>query len=141
MPAPGWPIALACAALTGCFPRCRIPGCGAPRGWGVRGGRGVGGLPVGAAITALDRAALRAEALKHFGFADDARVLLVFGGSQGAVSLNRAVSGAAGELAAAGVSVLHAHGPKNALELREPQRGDPPYVAGAYLDRMDLGYA
>jgi UDP-N-acetylglucosamine--N-acetylmuramyl-(pentapeptide) pyrophosphoryl-undecaprenol N-acetylglucosamine transferase len=99
------------------------------------------GVPVRAAITALDRGALRAEARRHFGFADDARVLLVFGGSQGAVSLNRAVSGAAAELAAAGVSVLHAHGPKNTLELRTPGPGDPPYVAVPYLDRMDLAYA
>ena len=99
------------------------------------------GVPVRAAIAALDRAALRAEARAHFGFADDARVLLVFGGSQGAVSLNRAVSGAAAELAAAGVSVLHAHGPKNTLELRIPAHGDPLYVAVPYLDRMDLAYA
>jgi UDP-N-acetylglucosamine--N-acetylmuramyl-(pentapeptide) pyrophosphoryl-undecaprenol N-acetylglucosamine transferase len=99
------------------------------------------GVPVRAAITALDRGALRAEARRHFGFADDARVLLVFGGSQGAVSLNRAVSGAAAELAAAGMSVLHAHGPKNTLELRTPGPGDPPYVAVPYLDRMDLAYA
>jgi UDP-N-acetylglucosamine--N-acetylmuramyl-(pentapeptide) pyrophosphoryl-undecaprenol N-acetylglucosamine transferase len=111
-----------------------VPDCGLRRAEVV-------GVPVRAAITALDRAALRAEARKCFGFADDARVLLVFGGSQGAVSLNRAVSGAAADLAAAGVSVLHAHGPKNTLELREPQPGDPPYVAVPYLDRMDLAYA
>ena len=99
------------------------------------------GVPVRAVITTLDRAGLRAEARAHFGFADDARVLLVFGGSQGAVSLNRAVSAAAAELAAAGVAVLHAHGPKNTLELRMPEPGDPPYVAVPYLDRMDLAYA
>jgi UDP-N-acetylglucosamine--N-acetylmuramyl-(pentapeptide) pyrophosphoryl-undecaprenol N-acetylglucosamine transferase len=99
------------------------------------------GVPVRAAITALDRAALRSQARKHFGFADDARVLLVFGGSQGAVSLNRAVSAAAADLAAAGVAVLHAHGPKNTLELRTPDREDPPYLAVPYLDRMDLAYA
>jgi UDP-N-acetylglucosamine--N-acetylmuramyl-(pentapeptide) pyrophosphoryl-undecaprenol N-acetylglucosamine transferase len=99
------------------------------------------GVPVRAAITELDRVALRAEARRYFGFTDDARVLLVFGGSQGAVSLNRAVSGAAAGLAAASVAVLHAHGPKNTLELREPQPGDPPYVAVPYLDRMDLAYA
>jgi UDP-N-acetylglucosamine--N-acetylmuramyl-(pentapeptide) pyrophosphoryl-undecaprenol N-acetylglucosamine transferase len=99
------------------------------------------GVPVRAAITSLDRAALRAEARAHFGFADDARVLLVFGGSQGAQSLNRAMMGAAKDLATAGVSVLHAHGPKNSLELPEPAAGDPPYVAVPYLNRMDLAYA
>lgn len=99
------------------------------------------GVPVRAAITTLNRGALRAQARAHFGFADDARVLLVFGGSQGAVSLNRAVSAAAAALAAAGVSVLHAHGPKNTLELRTPDPGDPPYAAVPYLDRMDLAYS
>lgn len=99
------------------------------------------GMPLRASITSLDRSAVRAQARAHFGFADDARVLLVFGGSQGAASINRAVSGAAGELAAAGISVLHAHGPKNTLDLRSPEPGDPPYVAVPYLDRMDLAYA
>jgi UDP-N-acetylglucosamine--N-acetylmuramyl-(pentapeptide) pyrophosphoryl-undecaprenol N-acetylglucosamine transferase len=111
-----------------------VPDCGLRRAEVV-------GVPVRAAITTLDRAALRAEARRHFGFADDAKVLLVFGGSQGAVSLNRAVSAAAADLAAAGVAVLHAHGPKNTLELREPEQGDPPYVAVPYLDRMELAYA
>ncbi|MGV0626655.1 undecaprenyldiphospho-muramoylpentapeptide beta-N-acetylglucosaminyltransferase [Mycolicibacter minnesotensis] len=99
------------------------------------------GVPVRAAITTLDRAALRAAARAEFGFADDARVLLVFGGSQGARSINQAVAGAAKHLAAAGVSVLHAHGPKNTLDLPQPVPGDPPYVAVPYLDRMDLAYA
>ncbi|KLO32074.1 undecaprenyldiphospho-muramoylpentapeptide beta-N-acetylglucosaminyltransferase [Mycobacterium haemophilum] len=107
---------------------------------GLRGAEVVG-VPIRAAITMLDRAALRADARKHFGFADDARVLLVFGGSQGAASLNRAVAGAAADLAAAGVAVLHAHGPKNTLELRSAAHGEPPYVAVPYLDRMDLAYA
>jgi UDP-N-acetylglucosamine--N-acetylmuramyl-(pentapeptide) pyrophosphoryl-undecaprenol N-acetylglucosamine transferase len=99
------------------------------------------GVPVRAAITSLDRMALRAEARAHFGFTDDARVLLVFGGSQGAQRINQAVAAAAKDLAVAGISVLHAHGPKNTLDLREPADGDPPYVAVPYLDRMDLAYA
>ena len=99
------------------------------------------GVPVRAAITSLDRAALRSTARAHFGFSDDARVLLVFGGSQGAASVNRAVAAAAGDLAAAGVAVLHAHGAKNTIDLRNPEPGDPPYVAVPYLSRMDLAYA
>lgn len=111
-----------------------VPGSGLPTAEVV-------GMPLRASITGLDRAALRAEAREHFGFAEDARVLLVFGGSQGAVSINRAVSAAADGLAAAGVSVLHAHGPKNTLDLPAPRPGDPPYVAVPYLNRMDLAYA
>ncbi|WP_156750604.1 undecaprenyldiphospho-muramoylpentapeptide beta-N-acetylglucosaminyltransferase [Mycobacterium sp. 852013-50091_SCH5140682] len=100
------------------------------------------GMPVREAITSLDRAALRQTARAHFGFAEDARVLLVFGGSQGAQSINRAVAGAAGQLGAAGISVLHAHGPKNTLDLPESPGGQrPPYRAVPYLDRMDLAYA
>jgi UDP-N-acetylglucosamine--N-acetylmuramyl-(pentapeptide) pyrophosphoryl-undecaprenol N-acetylglucosamine transferase len=108
---------------------------------GLRHAVEVVGVPVRESITSLDRGALRAEARAHFGFGDDDRVLLVFGGSQGAQSLNRAVAGAAEDIAAAGVSVLHAHGPKNVLDLREPAPGDPPYVAVPYLSRMDLAYA
>lgn len=98
------------------------------------------GIPVRPTITGLDRAATRAEARQHFGLPDQGPVLLVFGGSQGARSLNEAVSGAAAELAAAGVSVLHAHGPKNSISVTTD---DPsvPYVAVPYLTRMDLAYA
>jgi UDP-N-acetylglucosamine--N-acetylmuramyl-(pentapeptide) pyrophosphoryl-undecaprenol N-acetylglucosamine transferase len=60
----------------------------------------------------------------------------VFGGSQGAVRLNQALVGAAADLAAASVAVLHAYGPKNSVAVDEPG-----YVAVPYLKRMDLAYA
>ena len=107
---------------------------------GLRGAEVVG-VPVRSAITSLDRAAMREQARTHFGFAHDALVLLVFGGSQGAVSINKAVAAAAKPLAAAGISVLHAHGPKNSLDLPQPGAGDPPYMAVPYLTQMDLAYA
>lgn len=98
------------------------------------------GIPVRPTITGLDRAATRAEARQHFGLPAEGPVLLVFGGSQGARSLNDAVSGAAQELAAAGISVLHAHGPKNSVEVTTTNPSAP-YVAVPYLNRMDLAYA
>lgn len=98
------------------------------------------GIPVRAAITDLDRAALRARARESFGLPAEGPVLLVFGGSQGARSLNDAVAGAAPQLAAAGISVLHAHGPKNSLEVNTGET-TAPYVAVPYLSRMDLAYA
>lgn len=101
------------------------------------------GIPVRSSITDLQRHELRASAREHFGLPAEGPVLLVFGGSQGARSLNDAVSGAASELARAGISVLHAHGPKNTIELdREASGGgEAPYVAVPYLSRMDLAYS
>ncbi|SFK86160.1 UDP-N-acetylglucosamine--N-acetylmuramyl-(pentapeptide) pyrophosphoryl-undecaprenol N-acetylglucosamine transferase [Amycolatopsis sacchari] len=98
------------------------------------------GIPLRRSITSLDRAALRAEARKHFDLDPDAPTLLVFGGSQGARSINNAVSGAAKDLADAGIGVLHAHGPKNTLAVQEFP-GRPSYVPVPYLERMDLAYA
>ncbi|MGB2719299.1 MAG: undecaprenyldiphospho-muramoylpentapeptide beta-N-acetylglucosaminyltransferase [Rhodococcus sp. (in: high G+C Gram-positive bacteria)] len=98
------------------------------------------GIPVRPTITGLDRAAVRAEARAHFGLPESGPVLLVFGGSQGARSLNDAVSGASAALAGAGISVLHAHGPKNSLDV-EQRNPNAPYVAVPYIDRMDLAYA
>ncbi|WP_280759429.1 UDP-N-acetylglucosamine--N-acetylmuramyl-(pentapeptide) pyrophosphoryl-undecaprenol N-acetylglucosamine transferase [Prescottella agglutinans] len=97
------------------------------------------GIPVRSSITGLDRASLRAKAREHFGLTAEGPVLLVFGGSQGARSLNEAVVGAAPQLAAAGISVLHAYGPKNSVDVAS----DPaaPYVAVPYLTRMDLAYS
>ena len=97
------------------------------------------GIPLRSAITGLDRAGLRAEARAHFGLDPDAPTLLVTGGSQGARSLNGAAAGAAQRLGAAGIGVLHAHGPKNTVEV--PVTGGPPYVALPYVERMDLAYA
>jgi UDP-N-acetylglucosamine--N-acetylmuramyl-(pentapeptide) pyrophosphoryl-undecaprenol N-acetylglucosamine transferase len=100
------------------------------------------GLPLRTSISRLDRAAHRAEARAAFGLDPDRPTLLVFGGSQGAASLNRAAVAAADALTAAGVQVLHARGPKN-TDVAVPPRpaGAAPYVVVDYLERMDLAYA
>ncbi|WP_175482652.1 undecaprenyldiphospho-muramoylpentapeptide beta-N-acetylglucosaminyltransferase [Actinokineospora iranica] len=98
------------------------------------------GIPLRESIINLNRAALRAQAREYFGLAPDAPTLLVFGGSQGARTINTAVSGAARALADAGIGVLHAHGPKNTLAVQQVP-GAPAYVAVPYLERMDLAYA
>jgi UDP-N-acetylglucosamine--N-acetylmuramyl-(pentapeptide) pyrophosphoryl-undecaprenol N-acetylglucosamine transferase len=97
------------------------------------------GIPLRPAISQLDRAALRTEALDLFGLRHDRRTLLVFGGSQGAQSINQAVSGAAGELRAGGIQVLHVIGPRNDLEVVS----DPsaPYVVVGYVEQMQYAYA
>jgi undecaprenyldiphospho-muramoylpentapeptide beta-N-acetylglucosaminyltransferase len=97
------------------------------------------GLPIRRAISTLDRAALRAEAREFFGLDPEAPTVLVTGGSQGAQRLNEAFAGAAADLQAAGVQILHAVGPKNTLDVRST--GPLPYVVLSYVDRMELAYA
>ncbi len=98
------------------------------------------GIPLRHAIATLDRPALREQALAHFGLESDRPTLLVFGGSQGARSLNQAVALASPDLRAAGVQVLHAAGPANTVEVQAPT-ASPRYVVVEYLERMDLAYA
>ena len=78
-------------------------------------------MPVRDAITNLDRSALRAEARAHFGFPADAPVLLVFGGSQGAQSLNRAVVGRRPRLAAAVSRCCTRTGPRTSWTCAHPR--------------------
>jgi UDP-N-acetylglucosamine--N-acetylmuramyl-(pentapeptide) pyrophosphoryl-undecaprenol N-acetylglucosamine transferase len=113
------------------------------------------GLPIRRQIADLDRFALGDKARAHFGLRPDLPVLLVFGGSQGAKSLNRALAGAISAIRAAGVQVLHVTGPKNLSDsqgMDSPLSAGPvlpgtgqasavPYVALPYVDRMDLAYA
>jgi UDP-N-acetylglucosamine--N-acetylmuramyl-(pentapeptide) pyrophosphoryl-undecaprenol N-acetylglucosamine transferase len=96
------------------------------------------GLPIRRMIATLDRAALRDEALATYGLRPDLPVLLATGGSQGAATINRAVSGAAEAFGEAGVQVLHVTGPSH--EVTVPDTGVP-YVAVGYVDRMDLAYS
>jgi len=99
------------------------------------------GLPLRREIATLDRAARRDEGRALFGLDRDRRTLLVTGGSQGARTLNSAAIGASEALAAAGVQVLHAAGPANALDPPARAPGAPPYVLVPYLERMELAYA
>lgn len=97
------------------------------------------GMPLRPAISQLDRGALRAQARAKFGLHPDLPTLLVFGGSQGARSINTAAAEAAAGLRAAGVQVLHIIGPKN--ELRVQSDPQVPYVVVGYVDHMEYAYA
>jgi UDP-N-acetylglucosamine--N-acetylmuramyl-(pentapeptide) pyrophosphoryl-undecaprenol N-acetylglucosamine transferase len=70
----------------------------------------VTGNPVRDEIVTLDRDALRAEARERFGLHPDRRTLLVFGGSQGARSINQAIISAHQLWGDTEVQVLHATG-------------------------------
>lgn len=98
------------------------------------------GLPLRRSIATLDRSALRRSARQSFGLQEGTPTLLVFGGSQGALTINEAMRAAARGLLDLGIQVLHAAGPGNHVEVLR-SADDPPYVHVQYLDRMDMAYA
>ena len=98
------------------------------------------GVPLRQSIATLDRAARRAEARAHFGLHPDLPTLFVFGASAGARSINLAVSGAARQIAAAGIQVLHVIGARNE-DFEVPTGLQTPYVKVKFLSEMELGYA
>jgi len=100
-------------------------------------GAQVVGMPLRPEIVALDRDGLRAEAAAAFGLDPARPVLLVFGGSLGAVRLNTAFADGWRDVVDAGWQILHAVGERNAVE--DP--GHPAYRIVPYLDRMDLAFA
>ncbi|WP_312719699.1 undecaprenyldiphospho-muramoylpentapeptide beta-N-acetylglucosaminyltransferase [Mobilicoccus sp.] len=114
------------------------------------------GMPLRREIADLDRAALRAEALAHYGLDGDRPTLLVTGGSLGAQRLNTVLGESARDLLDAGVQVVHLCGRGKDVDLsavggREPEGGESGtvatgdsgarYVVREYADRMELAYA
>ena len=95
------------------------------------------GNPLRHSIATLNRSALRDQAREHFGISHDRTVVLVFGGSLGAQTLNRAVAQLLTDNVIGDVTIIHSYGAKN-----QPA-GSPSenYVPVPFIDRMDLAYA
>jgi UDP-N-acetylglucosamine--N-acetylmuramyl-(pentapeptide) pyrophosphoryl-undecaprenol N-acetylglucosamine transferase len=95
------------------------------------------GLPLRAEVERLDRPAARVEGLALFGLADDKPVLLVTGGSTGALRLNQGIAASVAAVLGAGWQVLHITGSRSPV--------DDPQLAGyrilEYCDRMELALA
>ncbi|EFC83829.1 undecaprenyldiphospho-muramoylpentapeptide beta-N-acetylglucosaminyltransferase [Parafrankia sp. EUN1f] len=102
------------------------------------------GIPLREEILTLDRSVPAArDARARYGLDPHRATLLVFGGSQGARSLNSAAVGAARALTGAGIQVLHATGPKNHDEVVAalPPGLPAPYRVLPYLDHIPSAYA
>jgi UDP-N-acetylglucosamine--N-acetylmuramyl-(pentapeptide) pyrophosphoryl-undecaprenol N-acetylglucosamine transferase len=106
-----------------------VPGSGLPNAEVV-------GIPLRRSVTTLDRHGLRLRARALFGLPRAEPVLLVFGGSQGARSLNTALAGALPQLRRAGIAVLHAYGKGGT-----PAPAMPGYVPLPYIEQMHMAYA
>lgn len=95
--------------------------------------RAVVGMPLRDSIVSLDRGSLRTAGRRHFGLRPRKPVLLVTGGSSGAVRINTTVDHVVGEIVKAGWQVLHLRGPGN-----PPDKAQRDVVSVEYTDRMDL---
>lgn len=107
------------------------------------------GNPVQEQLRTLDRVARRAGARERLGLAADRTTLLVFGGSQGARTINRAVAGAAQDWRRLGVQVLQLTGTRGMEESAEawrwagidPDEPGSPVHLEPYLADMSDAYA
>lgn len=100
------------------------------------------GMPMRAAIAALDRPSARDGARQRLGLDADRPILIVTGGSLGAVRLNKAVAGALDDLAFAGIQTLHITGIGKALTTDDGARlASPLYRQVEYVDAMEDVYA
>lgn len=105
------------------------------------------GNPVRASLQQFDRSTFRPAGLAEFGLKEGSPTLLVFGGSQGAASINEAAVGAYDQLRSSRLQVIHLTGPRNAAavesaieQLRRPDDVVVYRVVG-YTDSMELAYA
>lgn len=105
----------------------------------------VTGNPVREAILAVptDREALAAEARRELDLEDGRRTLVVLGGSQGALHVNRAVVAALGRLERDDLQVVLLTGPAHvaATEASLPGATQVRVRVLGFLERMELAYA
>ena len=105
------------------------------------------GNPVRSALRNFDRQALQPAGRREFGLEGARPTLLVFGGSQGARSINEAVLGAYDSWRASDLQILHLAGPRNAASVEQAvhelrSAGDTlVYRVVGYTDSMELAYA
>lgn len=100
------------------------------------------GMPMRSNVATMDRAALREEARAYFGLTDGRPVLLVTGGSSGALSLNNAVAQSLQQLNAAGIRTVHITGRgKQLTDATGALLAHEGYTQVEYVDRMDYAYA
>lgn len=100
------------------------------------------GVPVKQSLLNLKANPERNSARSFFALPEDGKVLLVFGGSQGAEQINQAVSQIAEELSQLGIHVIHITGELNYAKYQEiAVSGTGKYKVIPYCDEMEKAYA
>jgi len=100
------------------------------------------GNPVREVIVKLESAGSQAVAKREFGLKEDAKVILVLGGSLGARTINRAVIAGLQQIAGSGVKMIWQCGRFYTEEARASLEGMPAgsVILKEFIERMDLAY-
>ena len=97
------------------------------------------GMPIRQELKEFNKESLKNEAIKFFNLNEKYKTLFVFGGSQGAKSINQAVAELVPLLEGKNIQVIHSIGIKNQVEPELMNYSF--YHPYSYLERMDLAYA
>ncbi|MFM1826114.1 MAG: UDP-N-acetylglucosamine--N-acetylmuramyl-(pentapeptide) pyrophosphoryl-undecaprenol [Actinomycetota bacterium] len=97
------------------------------------------GMPIRQELKDYRKEILKVEAIKFFGLNEKYRTLFVFGGSQGARSINQAIEEVIPLLEGKNVQVIHSLGQKN--EAKAELKKYSYYHPYPYIERMDLAYS
>lgn len=95
------------------------------------------GMPLRESIAQFNRVQIRDEAKAYFGITNDLPTVLVFGGSQGAQSLNKVIEQAKRDGLLEQINIIHSVGKKNDFVFAKSQN----YIPLNYIEQMDLAYA
>jgi UDP-N-acetylglucosamine--N-acetylmuramyl-(pentapeptide) pyrophosphoryl-undecaprenol N-acetylglucosamine transferase len=95
------------------------------------------GLPLRSTIVEFDKSVARKDGLEFWKLSPDRPTLLVFGGSQGARSLNKVIANSAKELTEIGWQILHSVGSANTDFLTDE---NPYYRTVDYIHNMAWAY-
>lgn len=104
----------------------------------IKGAKTIG-MPLRSEISNLNKESSRKSARLNFGLDQNKQTLLVFGGSQGASSINKAIVDSLQELESLNIQILHAIGSKNSVA--ESTKNFDFYHPVSYIDKMELAYA
>jgi len=104
----------------------------------IKGAKTIG-MPLRSEISNLNKEASRNNARLSFGLDPNKQTLLVFGGSQGSSSINKAIVGSLHDLESSNVQILHAIGNKNLVD--ESSKKFNFYHPVSYIDNMEMAYA
>lgn len=97
------------------------------------------GMPLRSELKTFNKEVLRKESINFFQLDSSFRTLFVFGGSQGAKSINQSIEQIVPSLDGKNIQIIHAVGQKNIINKDLLKYSFyHPYL---YIDRMDLAYA